>query len=427
MLERRPNMPLDQLSACTAKFARTAAYIAFALAFSTHANAQDAFQLLHSFTFGVDGAEPNAPLLVNAAGSVIYGTADGGGTSNHGNVFRLVRTSQGWRGTVLHSFGEGNDGWYPQAAVIFDKKGNMYGTTVEGGPYGFGTVFEMSPTSGDKWTETVLHGFNLYGENMPMGPVNFDVFGNLYGTTELGGAGWGAIFQMTPPSSPGGQWTENVIYNFTDTNDGAFPQSGLLIDKQGNLYGTSYFAGIQDSGTVYELKRTETGWQEITLYEFQRADDGSNPSGPLTTDGRGNLYGTTDEAGAGRCGVVFKLAYSHGTWADQTLYSFDCGPDGGNPWGGVTLDRLGNLYGTTSQGGAYGYGTVFQLSPNPDGTWSETALHSFTNSADGAYPRWGVVPDQLGRLYGVATGGAPPCSCGTVFEILPPTFAPDVP
>jgi uncharacterized repeat protein (TIGR03803 family) len=411
----------------TARLARTVVYVAFALAFSTHANAQDGFQLLHSFTFGVDGALPSAPLLVNAAGSVIYGTAQDGGSTNHGNVFRLLRTSQGWKGTVLHSFGQGSDGWYPDAAVIFDKKGNMYGTTSEGGPYGFGTVFEMSPTAGGRWTESLLHAFSIYTENTPEAPLIFDQQGNLYGTTLNGGIAFGTVFQMMPPSSQGGQWTENVIYNFTYTDDGAYPDSALLIDKQGNLYGTSHFAGIQDSGTVYELKRTGTGWQEITLYEFQGGDDGAHPSGPLTTDGRGNLYGTTDDAGAGRCGVVFKLAYFQGAWADSTLYSFNCGPDGANPWGGVNFDRFGNLYGTTSQGGAYGYGAVFKLSPNPDGTWSETVLYTFTNGADGTYPRQGVVPDRLGRLYGVATGGAPPCSCGTVFELslpIEPTNAP---
>lgn len=416
-----------ECGARTAKLGRTAAYIVFALAFSIYANAQDGFELLHSFTFGVDGALPSAPLVVNDAGSVIYGTAEGGGISNHGNVFQLVRASQGWKGTVLHGFGESNDGWYPDAAVIFDRKGNMYGTTSEGGPFGFGTVFEMSRKPDGGWTESILHAFSIYTANTPEAPLIFDQQGNLYGTTLNGGIAWGTVFQMTPPSSPGGQWTENVIYNFTDTNDGAYPSSALLIDKQSNLYGTSYFAGIHDGGTVYELKRTTTGWEEITLYEFQSGDDGAHPSGPLATDGKGNLYGTTDDAGAGRCGVVFKLAYSHGAWVDSTLYSFNCGPDGANPWGGVSFDRLGNLYGTTSQGGAYGYGTVFKLSQNPDGTWSETALYTFTNGADGTYPRQGVVPDRLGRLYGVATGGAPPCSCGTVFEMQPATFAPGAP
>jgi uncharacterized repeat protein (TIGR03803 family) len=213
-----------ECGARTARLGRTAAYIAFALAFSIFANAQDGFELLHSFTFGVDGALPSAPLVVNDAGSVIYGTAEGGGISNHGNVFRLVRTSQGWKGTVLHSFGQGTDGWYPDAAVISDKKGNLYGTTSEGGLYGWGTVFEMSPTGGGKWAETALHSFDFYGEDTPIAPVTFDAAGNLYGTTSQGGLGWGAIFQMTPPPSPGGQWTENVIYNFTYTNDGAFPK-----------------------------------------------------------------------------------------------------------------------------------------------------------------------------------------------------------
>ena len=398
--------------------------IKFALllvAFARVSRAQDAFQLLHSFTFGVDGAQPNAGLVVNAEGTVIYGTADGGGSSNHGNVFRLVRTGQGWRGTVLHSFGEGDDGWYPQASLIFDMKGNMYGTTSEGGPYDFGTVFEMTPTGNGGWTEHILHAFSLYTENTPVAPLVFDQRGNLYGTTENGGIAWGAVFEMTPPSSPGGQWTESVLYNFTNTHDGAYPESGLLIDKQGNLYGASYFAGIEDSGTVYELKRTATGWEEETIYQFQRGDDGANPSGPLSTDGKGNLYGTTEIAGPGECGVIFRLTYSHGAWADQTLYSFDCGADGGHPWGGVTFDRLGNLYGTTKDGGAYGYGTVFKLSPNADDTWSEIVLYSFINGRDGANPQWGVVADLSDRLYGVTTYGGIPCGCGTVFELSLPT------
>lgn len=391
------------------------------LALSLTSRAQDTYHLLHSFTFGVDGAQPSAPLVVNGAGSVMYGTAEGGGTSNHGNVFRLDRTAQGWHGTVLHSFGQGDDGWYPQSALIFDKNGNMYGTTSEGGPYGFGTVFEMSPSGSGRWTETLLHSFDLYGENMPMAPVSFDLAGNLYGTTELGGLGYGAIFRMSPPLSPGGQWGETVIYNFTDTNDGAFPQSKLLIDRQGNLYGTSYFAGIQDSGTVFELKRTENGWEEKTLYEFQFADDGAQPSGALSADSKNNLYGTAESGGSARCGVVFKLSYSHGAWADQTLYSFDCGVDGGNPWGGVSFDRSGNLYGTTMSGGAYGYGTVFKMSPNGDGTWTESALYSFSNGYDGENPRWGVVADRADRLYGVTSYGGVPCNCGTVFELAPPS------
>lgn len=219
---------------------RALACVVLALALSTQANAQDGFQLLHSFTFGVDGAHPSAALAVNGEGSVLYGTAQDGGSSDHGNVFRLVRTGQGWKGAVLHNFGQGSDGWYPDAAVVFDKEGNIYGTTSEGGPYGFGTVFELRP-NGSQWVESILHVFSLYSENTPEAPLTFGQDGNLYGTTMNGGIAWGAVFEMTPPSSPGGQWTETVIYNFTDTNDGAFPSSALLIDKRDNLYGTSYF------------------------------------------------------------------------------------------------------------------------------------------------------------------------------------------
>jgi len=383
-------------------------------------HAQDAYHLLHSFTFGVDGAQPTAGLLMSEEETAIYGTAEYGGSADRGNIFRLDRSALGWHGTVLHSFGQGEDGWYPQSALILDKKGNMYGTTSEGGPYGFGTVFEMSPTGGGKWMERILQSFSIYTPNTPIAPLTLDSQGNLYGTTQNGGFAWGTVFELTPPSSSSSEWVFSLLYQFTDTDDGAYPQSGVLIDKQGNLYGASYFAGNQDSGTVYELKKTATGWQEKTLYEFQRGDDGANPSGPLTTDGQGNLYGTTENAGSAKCGVVFRLSYSQGKWVDQTLYSFDCGSDGANPWGGVTFDRFGNLYGTTMNGGAYGYGTLFKLSPNAYGAWTESVLYSFSNGQDGENPRWGVVADRFNRLFGVTTYGGMPCGCGTVFELSLP-------
>jgi len=388
--------------------------------------AQDAFQLLHSFTFGEDGAHPSAALNVKPDGSVLCGTAEGGGEYGHGNVFCLVRKNQTWQGAVLHSFGPDMDGWYPDSSLVYDAIGNMYGTTSEGGPYGFGTVFELAPMMNGKWSERVLHAFSLYTEDTPTAPVAFDLQGNLYGTTQLGGLGWGAVFEMMPPGSPGGQWTESVLYDFTDSDDGAFPQSGLLVDGSGNLFGTSYYAGIQDSGTVYELKHSAGGWSEDTLYEFTRGNDGANPSGPLICDKKGNLYGTAEIAGVGEYGVVFKLSYSGGAWDESVLFSFDNGADGGHPENGLTFDPLGNLYGTTRDGGAYGYGTVFKLSPKSDGTWSETVLYSFTDGQHGANPQWGVVPDRFGRLYGVTSQGGIPCNCGTVFELIPPTYEPDV-
>lgn len=398
------------------------AVISLALGCVPPAFPQDGFQLLHEFTFGLDGAQPEGTVSVSAQGDVLYGTASGGGTYNHGIVYRLVRTSQGWSGAVLHDFGPTPDAWYPNAGVIFDKAGNMYGTSSEGGPYCCGTVYEVSPSGNGTWTEMVLHSFSIYSANSPEAPLIADQHGNLYGTLQNGGIAWGGVFEMTPSSVPGGEWSLNVIYNFEDKDDGAYPDTRLLVDGTGNLYGTSSFGGInQDTGTVYELRPTESGWVEQTLHEFTRGEDGANPSGPLTADAQGILYGVTEIAGSGACGTVYRLSHAEGAWRESTLYSFDCGVDGGHPYGELTFDQAGNLYGTTKDGGQYGYGTIFRLSPNRDGTWSESIVYSFMDSTDGANPQWGVVRDNADRMYGVTTYGGVPCGCGTMFELLPPT------
>jgi uncharacterized repeat protein (TIGR03803 family) len=373
-------------------------------------------RILHRFAYGNGGWSPFAALTLDSSGD-LYGTTEAGGQYGHGVVFRLTPASKGWKETIVHAFGQENGGWYPDAAVVFNSRGDLFGTTTEGGPEFEGTVFELVHESHGRWTERVLDGFSLYSENIPEAPVVFDAEGNLFGTTKLGGAyGDGVVFEMKPPEHKGGQWSESVIYNFTFGNDGAFPESALVLDRNGNLYGASYFAGIHDNGTVYELKRTKAGWKEITLYEFQGGSDGSNPTGPLTWGPDGSLYGTTEVGGIR--GTVFKLTPAGNGWQESILYRFKNGNDGGHPLGAVAFDKAGNLYGTSSMGGLYGDGTAFKLAPDGHGGWTESVLHSF-NGTDGSNPTHGVIIDSQGNLFGTTNQGGGNCNCGVVFEIIP--------
>ena len=319
--------------------------------------------MLHSFN-GTDGAWPQTSLIFDAAGN-LYGTTHHGGVSGQGTVFELTPTGGGgWTEKVLYNFGKGTDGAAPEAGLIFDAAGNLYGTTTFGVSHDrYGTVFELSPTAGGNWTEKVLHSFGSGADGTyPMAGLVFDTSGNLYGTCSQGGAygGWGIVFQLTPQA--GGGWGEQVLHNFSDYSDGSTPYAGLIIDVSGNLYGTTSSGGDYYEGTVFELSHT---------------------------------------AGGG--------------WTHQVLHSFNY-TDGGTPQAGLTFDAAGNLYGTAG-GGYYGYGTVFELTPTAGGGWTEQVLHSF-NGTDGAGPQAGLIFDADGNLYGTTAGGGT-YNDGTVFELTP--------
>ena len=274
---------------------------------------------------------------------------------------------------VLHSFNPGGtDGVDPEVVLIFDAVGNLYSTTYYGGTYGYGTVFELTPAAGGTWTEKVLHNFNDDGTDgyQPVASLIFDAAGNLYGTTEAGGTySAGTVFELTPAA--GGTWTEKVLHNFnSDGTDGFFPSACLVLDAAGNLYGTTLGGGTSNRGTVFELTPTPAAggtWTEKVLHNFD-GTDGYQPYADLIFDAAGNLYGTTEAGGTYSAGTVFELTpAAGGTWTEQVLHNFkDDGTDGIEPHAGLIFDASGNLYGTTFGGGAYGQGTVFEITPVPE-------------------------------------------------------------
>jgi uncharacterized repeat protein (TIGR03803 family) len=401
-------------------------------------------QVLYAFQGGKDGEFPNSNLIFDSSGNLYGTTLEGGGSTacnayNYdgcGAAFKLSpNSSGGWTETILYGFQGGSDGWLPSSGLIFDHAGNLYGTTRYGGADNYGTVFELSPNGNGKWRETVLYSFLSSPDGEAPQGLIFDGSGNLYGATAGGGLSQcyhgdpcGTIFELSPNGSGG--WTETIIYLFQGGLDSFSPNGRLIFDSSGNLYGTTADNGgggctLGDGcGTAFELSPNGSGgWTETTLYSFQDGSDGGEPN-PLILDQSGNLYGTTVEGGDGacgyvsRCGTVFRLSPNgSGEWTETTLYRFQGGSDGGNPEAGLIFDKNGNLYGTNTQGGdaacnsGIGCGTTFELSPNGSGGWTESLLYKFQGGLDGAFPASGVIFDQTGNLYGTTGyGGGNGCA-----------------
>jgi uncharacterized repeat protein (TIGR03803 family) len=313
---------------------------------------------------GTNGAQPSAGLISNSS-SVLFGTTSAGVTHGGGDVFDLYKSGGTWFSAPLWAFpGKSGDGANPTCDLIMDSSGNLYGTTQTGGAHGYGTVFELS--SGD--TETVLHSFDGYDGIVPVAGVLMDSSGNLYGTTFYGGNstlcggnGCGTVFELT---QSGGVWTESVLHKFGNGSDGIYPQGVLFRDSKGALYGTTLEGGASGGyGTVFKVYKSSGVWKEKVLHAFAGGSDGANPVGGLRASGTSAYYGTAEYGGANKKGVVFKLTYSGGVWNKTTLHSFGAGSDGALPYDQVILDKSGNIYGTTYSGGAYGYGTVWEVVP----------------------------------------------------------------
>jgi uncharacterized repeat protein (TIGR03803 family) len=389
------------------------------------------FKVLHTFHGApADGEGPFGVLILDTTGN-IYGTTSGGGTgkcnSGCGTAFKLDKAGKlVW----MHSFG-GKNGRYPLAGLFRDKAGNLNGTTVEGGAHcygmgfpGCGAVYQLDKAG----KETLLYSFAGIPDGWnPEALLVGDSEGNLYGTTYEGGtfSNAGTVFKVDKSGS------ETVLHNFCSEKncaDGNTPYPSVIRDAAGNLYGVTIGGGTNGAGVVYELDSTG---KESVLYSFSGGSDGGGPDSVLVADPAGNLYGTTQGGGNLACGcgngsgvVSAVLRQTNGSWTGTTLYTFcslsNC-TDGERPIAGPLFrDRAGNLYGTTFFGGGNDAGVVFKL----DKSGKETVLHSFTGGKDGAFPWAGLTMDNAGNLYGVATGGGdttcfPPSGCGVVFKIIP--------
>lgn len=351
-------------------------------------------KVIYTFT-GSDGAHPSSGLIMDATGN-LFGVTRVGGAHNFGTVFKL---SAHGKEKVLYSFTGGSDGSHPVGGLAMDAGGNLFGTTLGGGANGLGTVFKLTPHGKEK----VLYSFAPDGDAYsPDSPLIIDANGNLYGTTSLGGvADNGTVYKVTPKGE------ETVLSSFMGGSDGYNPAGGLIMDTGGNLYGTTQFGGPSENGAVFKLT---PGGQKTIIYSFESGNDGEQPLGGVIMDDGGNFYGTTSAGGEFAQGVVFKLSPEG---QETVLYTFDGDAGGGSPYAGLVMDASGNLYGATSSGGR-GSGTVFKLTPSG----KETVRHAFNGGADGAFPTYGLIMDARGNLYGTTPQGGV-ASNGTVFRVGP--------
>jgi uncharacterized repeat protein (TIGR03803 family) len=384
--------------------------IMFAAAATQISCAYSSEKVLYSFT-GRDGAAPVAGLIADRDGN-LYGTTLEGGSDGVGTVFKLAPDGNE---SVLHSFRGTfyNDGSEPSAGLVLDNAGNLYGTTLyDGKGTTDGTVFRIAPDGKEK----ILHTFTGSGDGVdgaaPLAAVILDKKGNLYGTTLEGGGGncpggCGTVFKISAKGH------ERVLHAFNSFggDDGGNPQAALLLASDGNFYGTTLAGGSDNDGIVFKMTRdgTETVLHNFT--GFSSASDGGVPVAPLMEDAAGVMYGTTWLGGTSGEGTIFKIT-KEGT--ETVLYSFTYGHDGGEPLGSLVMDKRGNLYSTTSMGGDKGCGTIFKLNPN---TGRLTVLHTFTCGSDGRFPFAGLIAEKgTKRLLGTTKGGGANGD-GVVFEV----------
>jgi uncharacterized repeat protein (TIGR03803 family) len=415
------NPPQVSTSKISLRGAGIALGFAILLAVVTNPAAQaQTFTVLHSFTGSPkDGKISTAGLARDASGN-LYGTTQQDGAYGGGTVFKLSTKS---KETILHNF-RGKDGLSPWGGVVL-ASGNLYGTTHDGGAHSKGVVFKLNRAG----KETVLYSFagGADGGNPSYSNLVVDETGNVYGTTVQGGnsgcpggKGCGVVFKVDRAGK------ETVLYTFSGGADGALPFGTLVRDAVGNLYGTTEEGGANNYGTVFKL---DTTGAETVLYSFgggPNGPDGAYPIAGLVRDAAGNLYGTTGAGGAGGIGTVFNVDK---TGEESVLYAFRAGSGGIPLYGSLVRDAAGSLYGTTLYGGSgewcvplEGCGVVFKV----DKTGKEMVLHEFTGHADGAYPYGGLIRDAAGNLYGTNTAGGDSgkCrtvkgGCGVMFKITP--------
>ncbi len=376
---------------------------------------------LATFT-GNNGTNPNPRLVADAAGN-LYGTTfygGYGGAFGPGTVFKLTHHSYGWALTTLYEFHGHADGLQPWGGVVFGPDGALYGETYQGGTYGYGVVYKLQPrasacrTAPCFWQETVLYNFtggNDGGD--PQGDLAFDSAGNLYGTTLNGGPGqnYGVVYRLTPSH---GMWSESTVHAFNSA-DGSHPIDGVVLDAAGNLYGLTDAGGAHSLGGVYELSYGVSGWTETVLHDFAGGSDGTDPAG-LTIDGAGNVYGETGGGGANNYGTVYQLQAVNGGFNYSIIYNYNSQSGNPVPVTSLTADSAGNLYGCNVSAGPNVFGVAFKLTP-AQGSWNFTLLYNF--SEDQGY-QMNAKPllDSQGNIYGVASSAGGDYD-GSAWEITP--------
>jgi uncharacterized repeat protein (TIGR03803 family) len=375
------------------------------------------FSIVHNFTGGSDGANPLSGFTIDSQGN-LFGTTNAGGMSGAGTVFKVTPSGSE---IVLYRFTGGTDGANPGASLFLDAAaGVLYGTTMAGGAFGAGTVYQVSVADGK---EKVLYSFSGGTDGAsPEAGLTMDSAGYLYGTTTAGGSsGNGTVFKLNLHPQPG-SGSYRVLYSFRQGSDGKTPVAGVTLDGAGNLYGTTSAGGLYGYGTVFQLTPSRwsrlSSWTETTLHHFQNANDGAVPYAGLTFDKWGNLYGAATEGGTGANsgGTIFKLTPSQGGWAFAVLYSLP-GSGISGTFRNVLIDAFGNLYATTHCDGANSAGTAYKLT-NSGGIWTYNSLHVFTGGSDGLYSFSNLVFDGNGDLYGSTNMGGANGS-GVVFKIIP--------
>ncbi len=393
------------------------------------------FSAIHTFTGGADGGNPSSGLTMDRqgnlygttfAGGLGYGTVFKLARSGSGWIIRPIYNFHGSDGSGPYArvvFG-------PDGNLYGTTATGGGGNCSYAGYQGCGTVFRLQPPASAcksflcPWTETVLYRAQQDGGASLFGDVVFDQVGNLYTTVFNGGLEAGYVLELTPHGS---YWVSQILYKFNPRNgDGAGPNAGVILDASGNLYGTTVNAGRGGCGTVYELSPNGSGWTEANLHSFMAETDGCSPYAPLIFDAHGNLYGTTANVGPKNGGTVFELSPNGGGWTFSVQWAFNAqGGYGDYPTGPVTFDASGNIWGTTGGTGCCGFGTVFELTPASGGGWSQTVVYYFEESGDGANPDTGLIFDVQGNAYGTTLrgGNLSDCSdfpgCGVVWELTP--------
>jgi uncharacterized repeat protein (TIGR03803 family) len=310
---------------------------------------------IHSFEGGKDGAEPQSFLIQDKAGN-LYGTTLKGGGYGDGTVYRITGSTE----TVLYNFGSQlRDGSAPESGLAMDSVGNLYGTTTKGGTSGHGSVFMLIRSKSGVWTEKIIHSFTAELEGFtPVAGVTLDSSGNLYGTTSEGGAyGYGTVFELKKATS----WGEIILHSFENLDDGATPYAGLIPGPAGSLFGAATDGGAQGGGTVFRLTPSPGKWHFSVLASIP----GWGVSGSfrnLMFDGTNTIYATTHCDGAHKAGTVYKLALVDGKWVYTLLYTFTGGDDGRFVFSNLVLSG-GKLYGTANVGGSDGKGVIFKVTP----------------------------------------------------------------